>query len=110
MFKCFLCVIPRGMAAGSIYELVCLFLNSHLSDLGSVNHEKIFHLWYIAVREYSPLHNVRPLYLDLFQNHFRKNLFRKTATLVYILEEYLLADLVPQSVETFVGLNEQCYL
>jgi hypothetical protein len=85
MFKCFLCVIPRDMPAVSVYELVCLFLNSHLSELSSVSHEKIFHLWYIAVREYSPVHDCRSLYLDLFQNHFRKNLYRKSDTLVYIL-------------------------
>jgi hypothetical protein len=38
MFKSFLCVIPRGLPAGSVYELVCLFLNNHLSDLTSVSH------------------------------------------------------------------------
>ena len=52
------------------------------------------------------MHDCRSLYLDLFQNHFRKNLFRKTDTLVYILEEYLLANLVPVSVESFVALAE----
>ena len=110
MFKGFLCVIPRNMPARSVYELVCHFLNNHLSEFSSVNHEKIFNLWYIAIREYSPLQGCDSQYIDLFTNHFRKNMYRKTATLVYILEEYLLSSLIPDAVENFITLAVECYL
>lgn len=66
MFKGFLCVIPRNMPAKSVYELVCHFLNNHLSSFSNVNHEKIFHLWYIAIREYSPIQTCDELYVELF--------------------------------------------
>lgn len=38
------------------------------------------------------------------QSHFRKNLFRKTATLVYILEEYMLSGLIPTELQQFVDI------
>jgi hypothetical protein len=38
MFKGFLCVIPRDVPAHSVYELVCRFLNNHLSKFSNVNH------------------------------------------------------------------------
>ena len=66
MLKAFLCTIPRQMAAHPIYELVCAFLNNHLSRFHNINHEKIFYLWYIAIREYSPIHNCDRFYIDLF--------------------------------------------
>lgn len=52
----------------------------------------------------SPLHRsllCTPIYI---QSHFRKNLFRKTATLVYILEEYMLSGLIPTELQQFVDI------
>lgn len=36
-------------------------------------------------------------------------MFRKTATLIYILEEYLLSGLIPGEVQQFVDIIIQCY-
>ena len=57
MFKNILCVIPRHKQAQTVYRLVCCFLNNHLGKLSSVNSEKVLNLWYIVVREYSPMQN-----------------------------------------------------
>ena len=44
------------------------------------------------------------------QSHFRKNLYRKTGTLVYILEEYMLSGLLPDEPSQFVSMVVECYV
>ena len=55
MFKNILCVIPRNKVTQAVYKLVCHFLNNHLNKLSAVNSDKVLNLWYIVVREYSPI-------------------------------------------------------
>jgi hypothetical protein len=49
--------------ARAVFELACAFLNNHLSKFHQVSHDKIFRLWYIAIREYSPVHGCDQLFI-----------------------------------------------
>ena len=67
MLRGFLCVLPRERPARAVHELVCAFLDGHLGEVEDVNYEKIFDLWYVSIREYSPIHCCDSLLRDLFQ-------------------------------------------
>jgi hypothetical protein len=69
-------------------------------DPGVLARARLRPAFHIALLRTSPLK----------QTHFRKNLFRKTATLVYTLEEYLLSGLIPEEIQQFVDIIIQCYL
>lgn len=66
MFRGFLCVIPRGQPARPVFLLIWAFLNHHLPRLDEPNHERIFGLWYLAVREYSPAQQCDTQFAQLF--------------------------------------------
>ena len=67
MFKAFLCIIPRNKPARSVYTVICTFLNQNLSRFDQPNHEKIFYLWYVTIREYSSVQQCDQLYVDIFE-------------------------------------------
>lgn len=94
MFKNFLCVIPRNSPAKGVFLLVYHFLTHHLLCFDSPNHDKVLHLWYIAIREFSPANNVHHEYIELFEGCWRKCAVRKTPTIVFILEEYMLLGMI----------------
>ena len=109
MFKNFLCIIPRNKPAQAVFQLVYHFLNYHIPRTDSSIHEKIIHLWYISIREFSSVNNCSAQYYELFQNHFKRCLFRKTPTILYILEEYMLLRLIEADLNALVEIVYEFY-
>jgi hypothetical protein len=70
MFKNFLCIIPRNSQAQTVYRLICIFLDNHLSKVNAANSDKVLNLWYILVREYSTVQNCHDQLTNLYKVTF----------------------------------------
>lgn len=58
MIKSLLCIFPRNRAVPVIFMLAADFLDNHLGDTYMACFPSVLGVWYIAVREYSPVQNI----------------------------------------------------
>lgn len=109
MLRSLLCVFPRNVPIPAVFTLAINFLDQHLADTYMVCFPAVLMVWYVTVREYSPMQQLNDRLVYLFERYFTKLIGTQQQQLLYILEEYVLLGLIPSNLSTFLSLLNDFY-